>query len=230
MNTFSHRSLQVALFVFVAFLLVAGSLAFAESDPVVPHLTPNPNFTPYGRVGVGSWENDNSHCPPLSQVPTPTPTPNPKPFLNCMVDTDLVKDFVQAMKDWVDAQSELVDPEIWIMETSTSLIYLCGESLAQQVDSYKCKGKTVHMRNYVGRLQKALGDQGIVNRWSWYADRYGDFGECHPDTPTTTATNERQHDGEMTALNELCGPTAQYPNGIKLSPFARNFKLSAQYR
>lgn len=160
---------------------------------------------------------DSEHCNPRE----PRPTLTPKDAVNCRTNTVHVTNMVQAMRNWLDA-NQLPNGEVWILETSTALEGLCGITLAQQSDSVQCLGRTANMRNYAGKLQKALGDQGIIDRWAWYADRWGTFNPCHPDDPNTPAIDPRS-DGEMSALNRLC-------NGVQLSPYGQNSKLSAQYR
>lgn len=163
-----------------------------------------------GGFGGHYYQSDDNNC---YNVP------------DCWVKSDKVTSFAQALKNWATQYSGISNPEIWIIETSSHLPPYCGaQTIANQRDLQKCtygnKTYTLNIRNYIGVLQDELTKQGIVNRWAWYADRYGRTNEC------TVGTNGQQDDtpdGEDAALNAACGT-------VTLSPFGNNFQGATQYR
>lgn len=138
----------------------------------------------------------------------------------CRVSPTRVLSFAQAVQNWASQYSGLTNPEIWLVETSTLLSANCGSSaLNRQRDLQTCAAdnKKYNVRNYVGLLQNALAKQGIVNRWAWYADRWGETNPCHPRQDGTGS------DGDESALNATC-------TGVTVSPFGNNSFLTAPYR
>ncbi len=135
-----------------------------------------------------------------------------------------VLDYAKDLRDWA-LTSGVSNPEIWIKELGT-WVWSCptpnnggiGRTLDAQRDNTQCGGTTYAVRNFIGAVQDALGNQAIVNRWAWYADRYGDpytgHPECHPG----------DKGGELTALNQVCTGTPTP------SPFGNNFSVVAPYR
>lgn len=146
---------------------------------------------------------------------------------DCALKPDRVLQFAQALKDWENSKG-LGDREIWLIETATGIVdgdCAGGDTFAAQVDGFSCAGQTRNVRNYVSELQDALAQQGIVNRWAWYADRYGSYHECSAGGPTDQSFEvQGKSDGEFSALNSACtGATVK-------SPFGINFSQAAQYR
>ena len=149
------------------------------------------------------------------------------PLSTCALLPDRVLAFTKALKEWANGKG-LTDKEIWLTETSTWIgADECpgGEMLAAQQDGFSCNGPTYNARNYIGHLQDALAQQGIVNRWTWYADRYGTYHECSAGGPNDTSyAKNGKSDGEFAALNKVCTGTAE------ISPYGINFSQSAKYR
>lgn len=136
-------------------------------------------------------------------------------------------EFTKALKEWANGKG-LTEKEIWLTETATGIGQTdCagGDTLIAQQDGFSCTGTTFNVRNYVSQLQDELAQQGIVNRWTWYADRYGGYHECSAGGINDTNYNVNgKADGEFSSLNSACTGT------VALSPYGINFSQSARYR
>lgn len=141
---------------------------------------------------------------------------------SCYLNTTRPVEFVSALKTWMS--SEFSDREVWMIETATHLTSSTGCTnvtygqlgILEQRDTFPCdqsdeSTKYYNVRNYVGKLQEAFAEAG-VNRWAWFADRYGGRNPCSDGSG-----------GEMTALNASC--TSYFE-----SPFGNNYSLAASYR
>ena len=142
-----------------------------------------------------------------------------------------VADFARDMKDWALGTS-VENPEVWIKELG-SWVKSCpeppngiGGTIDAQKDDTTCGGLTYTVRNFIGATQDVLGNQGIVTRWAWYADRYGGYHQCSAggNSDTDPKVDGELSDGEFLALNASCtaSPTP--------SPFGNNFSVAAPYR
>ncbi len=142
-----------------------------------------------------------------------------------------VADFARDLKDWA-LGTGIDNPEVWIKELG-SWVWGCpeppngnGGTIDAQKDNTTCGGTTYAIRNFIGATQDKLGNQGVVNRWAWYADRYGGYHQCSAggDSDTNPKVYGNIADGEFLALNASCSGTPT------LSPFGNNFSVAAPYR
>lgn len=150
---------------------------------------------------------------------------DPRCYANqCALDLNTALNYTQALKNWATQNSGIPNAEIWLVETSTNLYiddpYCPGGTIYAQRDLQKCNNTTYNVRNYVGKLQDALIVQNIVNRWAWYADRYGRTEEC---TGEGLEPQDDTPDGQDAALNADC-------DIVILSPFGNNAHEAATYR
>lgn len=156
-----------------------------------------------GGFGVHYYQLDDPNCADNS---------------TCYLGTSKVLSTAQSLKDWANAKG-LPTKEIWITETSTWISpQHCsfpenGQTIVAQQNGFQCRGVSYFARDYITKLQDALAQQGIVNRWAWFADRHGDYNKC--------STNNA--DGDSGSLNSSC-------SALSLSPYGTAFKELAPYR